>query len=200
MALKTLVKVGNISNLSDARYCAGMGVDFLGFNIDPANEHYVDPEEFKEITKWVSGPEFVGELTDSNDGSQTDFYNFTFLQVDQPALIPAYDHKMILEVDLTEHSDVDVTNILDQWSNRVEYFLLYHSKSDHLDDGMIHSLKKWASNHPVLLGSGITPNNLEDLMNIGIRGIALYGSREAKPGLKDYDELADILEALEVEE
>ena len=25
MALKTFVKVGNISNLSDARYCAGMG-------------------------------------------------------------------------------------------------------------------------------------------------------------------------------
>ncbi len=31
MALKTIVKVGNITNLSDARYCAVMGVDMLGF-------------------------------------------------------------------------------------------------------------------------------------------------------------------------
>ena len=29
MPLKTFVKVGNITNLSDARYCAGMGVDML---------------------------------------------------------------------------------------------------------------------------------------------------------------------------
>jgi phosphoribosylanthranilate isomerase len=31
MPLKTFVKVGCITNLSDARYCAGMGVDMLGF-------------------------------------------------------------------------------------------------------------------------------------------------------------------------
>jgi phosphoribosylanthranilate isomerase len=49
MALKTKVKAGNITNLSDARYCAGMGVDWLGFPADVVN-----PDTFKEITNWVT--------------------------------------------------------------------------------------------------------------------------------------------------
>lgn len=34
MALKTFVKISGVNNLSDARYCAGMGVNQLGFNIE----------------------------------------------------------------------------------------------------------------------------------------------------------------------
>ena len=33
MALNTLTAVTEINNLSDARYCAGMGVDIIGFNL-----------------------------------------------------------------------------------------------------------------------------------------------------------------------
>ena len=41
--LKTLIKVSNINNLSDARYCAGMGVEMLGFSMDE-----LSIEKFKE--------------------------------------------------------------------------------------------------------------------------------------------------------
>ena len=62
MALKTTVKVSKVNNLSDARYCAGMGVNQLGFNIEPDHENYTDPKSFKELADWVSGVEFVGEI------------------------------------------------------------------------------------------------------------------------------------------
>src|SRR5690349_969235 len=61
MALKTLVKVGKISNLSDARYCAGMNVDLLGFRVVTGQDHYVSPELFKEIRGWFTGPAIVAE-------------------------------------------------------------------------------------------------------------------------------------------
>src|SRR5688572_25693379 len=61
MALKILVKVGSISNLSDARYCSGMSVDLLGFRVVAGQEHYVTPELFKEIRGWFSGPAIVAE-------------------------------------------------------------------------------------------------------------------------------------------
>ena len=61
MALKTLVKVGKISNLSDARYCSGMSVDMLGFCVVAGQDHYVSPELFKEIRGWFSGPAVVAE-------------------------------------------------------------------------------------------------------------------------------------------
>ena len=73
MALKTLVKVGNISNLSDARYCAGMGVDMLGFRVISGQEHYVSPELFKEIRGWFSGPSVVAEAYGIRSGEDLPF-------------------------------------------------------------------------------------------------------------------------------
>jgi phosphoribosylanthranilate isomerase len=58
MALKTKVLVENITNLSEARYCASMGVHFLSF---PAQ--YVDPKMYKDITGWIQGPEMAIEFS-----------------------------------------------------------------------------------------------------------------------------------------
>ena len=48
MALKTSVIINEVINLSDARYCAGMGVDYIGFRIDENHDKYVDLENFNE--------------------------------------------------------------------------------------------------------------------------------------------------------
>jgi phosphoribosylanthranilate isomerase len=61
MPLKTLVKVGCITNLSDARYCAGMGVDLLGFRVIAGSEHHIDHTLFQQIRGWLSGPKIVAE-------------------------------------------------------------------------------------------------------------------------------------------
>ena len=53
----------------------------------------------------------------------------------------------------------------------------------------------------VILGSGISAFNVKKLVDdLGLFGISLEGGEEIKPGLKDFDELADILEELEVED
>ncbi len=53
----------------------------------------------------------------------------------------------------------------------------------------------------VILGSGISEFNVKSLVSsLNLYGIALEGGEEIKPGLKDFDELADILEELEVED
>src|SRR5688500_13658444 len=62
MPLKTLVKVGNISNLSDARYCAGMGVDLLGFNVIEGQPNHLSARLYQEIRGWISGPKVVAEI------------------------------------------------------------------------------------------------------------------------------------------
>ena len=63
MSLKTIVKISNVTNLSDARYCAGMGVDMLGFSMDADSPNYIDPKKFGEIRGWVAGVQIVGETT-----------------------------------------------------------------------------------------------------------------------------------------
>src|SRR5690242_4975145 len=62
MALARIVKVGNISNLSDARYCAGMGVDMLGFRVIESQNNFMSAKQFQEIRGWVTGPRIVAEI------------------------------------------------------------------------------------------------------------------------------------------
>lgn len=62
MALKLSVKIGDVTNLSDARYAAGMGVDYIGFNINPDSEHFVTSDKVAEIINWVSGVGIIGEI------------------------------------------------------------------------------------------------------------------------------------------
>lgn len=56
---KTKIKVNDIQNLTDARYFAAMGVDYLGFCCNPGSETFCSLAKIKEITDWVQGPQFV---------------------------------------------------------------------------------------------------------------------------------------------
>ena len=90
MTLKTFVKVSNITNLSDARYCAGMGVDLLGFNIDPASPSQIGEKDYEEISEWVAGVQFVGEFETSSlyeikQGLK--HYNIDYIQLTDQRLV-----------------------------------------------------------------------------------------------------------------
>ena len=49
MALIVPVMVRGINNLSDARYCAGMGADCLTFRLDPSWADHLTPEAVQEL-------------------------------------------------------------------------------------------------------------------------------------------------------
>lgn len=57
-----LLRFSHISNLSDARYAAGLWADFIGFCFDPGSKDFIDPNKAKEIISWVNGPAIVGEF------------------------------------------------------------------------------------------------------------------------------------------
>jgi len=199
MPLNTFVKVGNVTNLSDARYCAGMGVDMMGFCIDPENKNYVNPEFFQEISKWVSLPHFVGEVM----GSQLpvpDGYKFSFLQISDLSMLNSLsgDFHFILSVNTDELDNQELEEQLACSKQGVDYILLESSNREDISNTRLNSIIQWATSYPILLGYGISTKNIDRIVNSNIKGIALYGSREAKPGFKDYDVLSEILEALEM--
>ena len=65
MSLKYFVHVSSINNLSDARYCSGMMVNSLGFDLDNYSKSKLPVENINEICKWVNGVDFVGEFNNS---------------------------------------------------------------------------------------------------------------------------------------
>lgn len=200
MTLKTMVKVGQITNLSNARYCAGMGVNMLGFVVDDGSEFFISPEQFREISGWVAGVEFVGEISGSQIPELTG-YSFSYLQVSDralPEIVHASGYACIFYINTANYVPEHIAQMMEEQQKYVSYFLLEGLNPDILDDAELERITTWAASYPVWLGSGITPHNLEKLLASGIRGIALYGGTESKPGFKDYDELADILETLDI--
>lgn len=211
MALKTLVKISNVTNLSDARYCAGMGVDMLGFSMDVDSPDYVDPAKFAEMRSWVAGVLIVGETTSTDPdliGQLLDTYQPDLLQVDEAALLPYLGtfgqspggHRLILRVDLSQLTLDQLSTLFQTGSAGAEYVLLESNGPLHLDEDLKTALQRIASRHPVLLGTGISVDNVHRLLaDLPVRGIALSGGNEERPGNKEFGELMDILEAIEVE-
>lgn len=195
MRLKTKVKVGNITNLSDARYCAGMGVDLLGFPIGNS-EGEISIETFKEIAEWVAGPEFILELSDTIDHAllqkvtQMESIKHIQLNMDQFKSLGSSQQGKSLIV---------LTN-LNEWKLRhnelkketIAYLIIEDKK---LIWDEIEVINKAI---PVIVPHSHLPADT-DPSQFPIAGIALEGTNEDKPGQKDYDHLAEVLEMLEVD-
>ncbi|WP_128544955.1 N-(5'-phosphoribosyl)anthranilate isomerase [Larkinella soli] len=212
MPLRTTVKISNVTNLSDARYCAGMGVDLLGFSMDAGTEQYVAPEKFNEIRSWVAGVHIVGETT-STDPLEIErllgVYQPDVVQVEESALVPylkSFDRPVILKADLGQLT-LDQLDALFAAGDRndppapADYFLLESKGAIRLDDELKAALQRLAARYPVLLGTGVSAGNVHELLSeLPIQGIALTGGDEESPGNKEFGEMMDILEALETEE
>lgn len=187
MALKTFVKINSVNNLSDARYCAGMNVNIIGFDVDSVNS-----EQFKEITSWVSGVEYAAEVNEMKEGL-LESYDVEYLESkNQDDLIHSSENiKTIYRT--------NVEGLNSEISDKIDLILITGegdiSKSD------IDLIKSKVDDFKILLGYGINEQNVDRILSeTNAYGIALSAGDEIRPGYKDYDELADILEALEIDE
>ncbi|SDD50903.1 phosphoribosylanthranilate isomerase [Algoriphagus faecimaris] len=206
MALKTFVKVSGITNLSDARYCAGMQVDVLGFNLDKTSAKYVDPTVYSEITGWVSGPEFLGEFSSLNTEEIIEtiksYEGLEWVEhADVATLIELVEkgYKGILKIRLDELSHIEASLVHEIKNHEVVVHLF--SEKESLSEKEVTAIQNIASQVPTLLGGSLTTEQFISLPErLKLKGISLEGGEEIKPGLKDFDELAEILESLEIED
>ncbi len=198
--LKTTIKVSNINNLSDARYCAGMGVEMLGFSMDDLSF-----EKFKEIRGWLAGVKVVGE-TDSQDILKiielNELYQPDYLQVSNfqnIAEIQKIDKPIILKVDF---ATANLPALFQTTKSYVEYFLLENSDDFGIvDDAVLSQLDAWSFQYPILLGFGVKESNANYILEqTQLSGFVLRGNDEIRPGFGDSEELMNILEILETDD
>jgi phosphoribosylanthranilate isomerase len=180
MPLKTVVKVGNISNLSDARYCSGMGVEMLGFRVVEGQQNHISPKLFQEIRGWVSGPKTVAEI-----------YGLT--SMDQlPQIIenyaPDYLELTAAEFEIFQ-SYLGLPCIVSGYAKdhaKIAYHLLTENE-----------IENYSGTEKLLVRPVSSENVLALIKSSKVSGVALDGTPEVRPGFKDYADLADILEKLD---
>ena len=184
MPLKTIVKVGNISNLSDARYCSGMGVDMLGFRVIEGQPSYIAPKAFQEIRGWISGPKVVAEIYGIDDLDKIpaiiENYAPEFFEMTLPEF-KKFGKDLPRPVIIKVGKASDITGTPDRIS-----YVIADEKSDDIPSAF-----------PILIKPESKEQLQQDLNRKKIQGVALDGSAEERPGFKDYTDLADILEFLD---
>lgn len=190
MALKTLVKVGNISNLSDARYCAGMGVDLLGFRVIAGSDGSISAKVYQDIRGWITGPQIVAELYGIKEASQIPEIIEAF-QPDYFELTPE-------EYELVGHA-LTLPFILNI-SKTPEFTFTGENSPAYLitQSNNPNNSKLIADNDLLFSVSDVSELN-DALTHTGIAGVCLEGGEEIRPGLREYNELSEILDALDAD-
>lgn len=191
MPLKTTVKVSHISNLSDARYCAGMGVEMLGFRVIPGAEDYMPPGTFQDIRGWITGPAIVAEIYGLADTKEIDEviqkYSPDYFELGLEEY-EKFGKNLSLPCIVYLRNSKQVSDI------RENENITHAVVDENISCSDIASLKI-----PVL--TKITaPEQLKDKLNAEcFKGVVLEGPREIRPGITNYEQLGAILEALEDE-
>ncbi len=195
MALKTTVKVGSITNLSDARYCAGMGVTLLGFNTVEHTPNYIEPIPFQEIRGWFVGPKVVAEIYGMTQPDKLESvlhdYQPDLIELSKPELLKLRPRETSLVLTIEPDQYDNLHAVLRDFRTQIKYLQVPGST-----DASI--LEKITTDFPVLLV--VDKPELPDLtlMRHNPRiGLALKGTSENKVGYKSYDELAQVLEQFE---
>lgn len=191
MSLTALVKVSRISNLSDARYCSGMGVEMLGFRVIPGQEDYIPPELFQEIRGWVSGPKIIAEMYGITSADEIgfviqtyapDYFELTYAEF--KAFGTALSLPCIVYFTFEEINSVnsyDKTNL---------FYLLVDEQT---------TCEDLPGTYPALIKITSLKKLKEKLSIECFAGFVLEASKQSRPGVTNYDQLGDILEALDVE-
>ncbi|WP_223649707.1 hypothetical protein [Hymenobacter psoromatis] len=208
MSLTLPVLVRGINNLSDARYCAGMGAEGLIFTLDPTLPGAVDAATVRELAGWVAGVELIGEFGSlpaaeinrlvAECGLSRVLLRFT-AQADglarTPLLVPAL-------IETPQFSTFDgayrqqLTAGLGDALPAGFRLLTKVLKPD--TDRTRQLMRTAAAATPLWLSGAFDPATLPALVAaVRPAGLILEGGNEIKPGLRDFTELEAVFEALE---
>ena len=188
---KKKILVRNISNLSEARYCAGMLVDFISFELDKNEVNFIDLKKYSEIKRWINGIKLLGnsafltpnEIKELIKERDLDGFIFDYSQID---LIELLDCKIkIAQIHINQLFTID-ENI----KSKIDYIIIYGEKKD-MDEDLLREIQLTI---PIFLGF-----NFENVTfnSENLSGFAFNGTIELKPGFSSYNMLMDALEYLD---
>ncbi|MEM9680791.1 MAG: N-(5'-phosphoribosyl)anthranilate isomerase [Bacteroidota bacterium] len=213
--LKTKIKASSINNLTDARYFAAWGVEWLGFNFDEGTENYLSLSDAKAISEWVDGVQLVGEFSYHElDAIKT---AVELLQLDAVQLGPFtpehYLEALQEEISVIQEIIIEPTHTasillgqLKEAAPYVEHFLLDFAKNkigwQDLQAGKYFPssiLSEICETFSCIISIEIAANSLSELLKvINPTGLSFKGGQEEKIGFKSFEELDEMFEEIEI--
>lgn len=177
---KKLLKLSKTLSLTEARFAAAAGFEFIGFCFDKEDKNYISPTQAKAIIDWLSGPQMVAEFTGNHTVEEIEqvisLLGFEYIETGDPEIIKAF-----------RNSD---THILSRvYGTDDEAVSWYIFPQEEVPVAVKHKTlaeipRENASQLPALLSEGIA-------------GFSFTGVPEHMPGMGDVSDLSEVLDYLE---
>jgi phosphoribosylanthranilate isomerase len=199
----TKIKLNAINNLSDARYASAAGIHFGGFNFNTDHPRFITPIKAKEIIDWLSGIFIVGEF--GNVSTQHINEVGYLLNLDAVEIIITPSTVTLEGIDFSAFARIKTSQFT---SNQLAQTLakLYPSVACFVIETNAYELQILQSilepyMDKVFLDLDLKATEYTALCNaMKPEGVCLNAGDEEQPGIKDFDEIAEILDSLMVEE
>ncbi|ALW86200.1 hypothetical protein AUC43_14540 [Hymenobacter sedentarius] len=188
--------IRGINNLSDARYCAGMGADKLTFILDPALPGHLDTKTVKELAGWIAGVELIGEF----DQLSAPEINAISAECALDAVLLRRPRTATELAEIAPPVYVELTFETaaqpEDFSAAPVGFVLELPEVIPVEG--LDTLRQACDRSPLWLGPGLDPERAHYLAtHLRLAGLSFPSGDEVKPGLRDFDQLEAVFEALE---
>ncbi len=209
------IKASHITNLTDARYFAARDVEWMSFDFREKSSDYIDPMKARAMFAWVEGPIIVGEF-DHMTGDEIRFYadawGLKAVQVgmfsDIEVVKALQGLPIIKEIWIEPFTNREVVEkTLKAYLPYVEVFQLNFKNGkiawqDINTEGSvinIGDLEALCRNYKIILDIDFDTADIAGIKNYPLSGLNLKGGTEERIGVKTFDELDDIFDALDNE-
>jgi len=200
MSYITKLKLSPVTNLADARFAAAAGIEYIGFCLNPNDADFILPIKAKEILDWISGSHAIAYFGNQDLDeiiSLSELLHMDVVALENAILpdeLPQIGKSIIKVIDISSQQLDFITREIAAYQAYADSFELKGEWHEGLD---IEALKHLCLNHKIILNLSIKGYSARELLT-QIQPYAWHvsGGREEKTGLKEYDELNDLLEQL----
>ena len=198
------VKICGITNLDDALAAVDMGADLLGFNFYPKSKRYIEPDNaLKIIDKMPTYVDTAGVFVNPTIDeirlmAERGFLNWIQLHGDEsPEFCDSllwFNTRTIKAVRVSSIDDVKQAE--DYYTDAVLFDTYdpsaYGGTGKSFDWTLIRNIHK-----RIFLAGGITPENAQKAIAVGVYGIDICSGIESEPGKKDHKKMKKLFENID---
>ena len=175
-----------VSNLSDARYFAAMGVDLIGFELS----EQTDVQKIAEIISWVEGPAIAVEITEDSWTPKV----LEGIDILKPAylVLPIYWN----DIPYFGEKEVLIKKYMDEVAEEDAAIIRICDVS--LSSLSVAQLGELKSQQNVYLEAAWTADDVDfAVTHFPKLGMVIRGGEEEAPSIKSFDELDEFFERVE---
>ncbi|MBI3234339.1 MAG: hypothetical protein HYZ42_09910 [Bacteroidetes bacterium] len=194
------IRLSHITNLTDARYAAAEGFDWLGFNFQQGTPNAISSLKAKEIIGWLAGPMYYGKFNGRDLEEIKGIVGLLSLNAIEipietfdPELFQIVDY-IFLDIELNNENILTIQprlQALEQLISNGNIGLIVHGNQ------ALNLSKSSTPFDRYMMVSTI--HEYLQMKDLNFSGIDLKGTDETKPGFSDWEQIADIVEVLKEE-